>query len=300
MYRYKRLLVGLNIDDQDSKLIRFASLVSRMAESEQVTFVHVFRAPADMVNIDPDHEATLQTAVAELREDLERVVNLYFEGPPEIEVRCELIEGAPLTELLQMARMQDTDLILVGKDRYGGTLAEKLARKAPCSVLIIPPNTRPSINKVLVPVDFSDHATEAMEVAVAFSDAAGLEELHPLHVYSVPTGYFKTGMSYDQFAAMVCKYAVEHYERFIEKIDLRRLEATPHFMLEDDIPHAICEMVDEQEADLLVLGSRGRTNSAAVLLGSVTEKMIRTTDVPIVAVKKKGANLSFLDALLQL
>ena len=74
----------------------------------------------------------------------------------------------------------------------------------------------------------------------------------------------------------------------------------PHFVLEDDIPYAIREAVDEQEADLLVLGSRGRTNSAAVLLGSVTEKMIRTTDVPIVAVKKKGANLSFLDALLQL
>ena len=107
-------------------------------------------------------------------------------------------------------------------------------------------------------------------------------------------------MSYEQFAAVVCKHAVEHYERFIKKIDLRRLEAIPHFVLEDDIPFAIRETVDEEEADLLVLGSRGRTNSAAVLLGSVTEKMIRTTDVPIVAVKKKGANLSFLDALLQL
>ena len=300
MYRYKRLLVGLNINDQDSKLIRFASLVSLMAESEQVTFVHVFRAPADMSDVDPDYEATLQTAVAGLREDLERVVNLYFEGPPEAEVRCELIEGAPLTELLQMARTEDMDLILVGKDRYGGTLAEKLARKAPCSVLIIPPNARPSISKVLVPVDFSDHSTDAMDVAVAFSDAAGLTELHPLHVYSVPTGYFKAGMSYDEFAVVVCKHAVKHYQNFIKKIDLRSLAAIPDFVLGTDIPHAIVEAVHEQEADLLVLGSRGRTNSAAVLLGSVTEKMIRTTDVPIVAVKKKGANLSFLDALLQL
>ena len=300
MYRYKHLLVGLNINDQDSKLIRFASLVSRMAESEQVTFVHVFRAPADMSDVDPDYEATLQTAIAELREDLERVVNLYFEGPPETQVHCELIEGTPLTELLQMARTQDMDLILVGKDRYGGTLAEKLARKAPCSVMIIPPNTRPSISKVLVPIDFSDHATDAMDAAVAFSDAAGLEELHPLHVYSVPTGYFKAGMSYDESAVAACKHAVKHYQNFIKTIDLRSLKATPDFVLGADIPHSILEAVHEQKGDLLVLGSRGRTNSAAVLLGSVTEKMIRSTDVPIVAVKKKGANLSLLDALLQL
>ena len=189
----RRLLVGLNINDQDSKLIRFASLVSLMAKSEQVTFVHVFRAPDDMSAIDPDYEATMQAALAEFREDLERVVNLYFEGPPEAEVRCELIQGSPLTQLLHMARAQDTDLILVGKDRYGGTLAEKVARKAPCSVLVIPPNARPSINKVLVPVDFSDHAMDAMNVAVAFSDAAGLTELHPLNVYGVPHRLFQDG-----------------------------------------------------------------------------------------------------------
>jgi nucleotide-binding universal stress UspA family protein len=63
---------------------------------------------------------------------------------------------------------------------------------------------------------------------------------------------------------------------------------------------AIREAVDAQGADLVVMGARGRTDSAAVLLGSVTERVLLDTEVPLVAVKRKGANLTFLQAFLKL
>lgn len=40
MYRYKRLLVGLDLSDQDQSIIRYAALASRMARSEKIYFVH--------------------------------------------------------------------------------------------------------------------------------------------------------------------------------------------------------------------------------------------------------------------
>ena len=48
------------------------------------------------------------------------------------------------------------------------------------------------------------------------------------------------------------------------------------------------------------MGARGRRAGAAVLLGSVTEHLINTTTVPLLAVKKKGSGMSILDALLEL
>jgi hypothetical protein len=49
---------------------------------------------------------------------------------------------------------------------------------------------------------------------------------------------------------------------------------------------------------LIVIGAKGRSLAALVLLGSVTEKLIETTHVPILAVKKKGSGMGFLEALL--
>ena len=41
MYRYKRLLVGISLNDQDGSSIRYAAMISRLAKSETITFLHV-------------------------------------------------------------------------------------------------------------------------------------------------------------------------------------------------------------------------------------------------------------------
>jgi nucleotide-binding universal stress UspA family protein len=48
---------------------------------------------------------------------------------------------------------------------------------------------------------------------------------------------------------------------------------------------------------LVAVGARGRTAAAALLLGSVTEQLIRSTEIPLIAVKKKGTGMGLLDAL---
>jgi nucleotide-binding universal stress UspA family protein len=59
-------------------------------------------------------------------------------------------------------------------------------------------------------------------------------------------------------------------------------------------------MLEKSEIHLLIMGARGRKAGAGVLLGSVTEHLIKTTTVPLMAVKEKGTGMGFLDALLKL
>jgi nucleotide-binding universal stress UspA family protein len=56
------------------------------------------------------------------------------------------------------------------------------------------------------------------------------------------------------------------------------------------------DISEEQQVDLVAVGARGRT-AAALLLGSITERLIRSTEIPLIAVKKKGTGLSLLAAL---
>jgi nucleotide-binding universal stress UspA family protein len=59
----------------------------------------------------------------------------------------------------------------------------------------------------------------------------------------------------------------------------------------------IVDIVHGREADLLVVGARGQSKTAAILLGSVTERLIDVCNVPILVVKKKGQGLSVLKAM---
>ena len=75
------------------------------------------------------------------------------------------------------------------------------------------------------------------------------------------------------------------------------------FALDDD-PHPadkIYKTASEKGADLIILGSKGRTSAAAFLIGSVAEKLVyESGDIPLFLVKKGKENLSLLEALFRL
>jgi nucleotide-binding universal stress UspA family protein len=95
-------------------------------------------------------------------------------------------------------------------------------------------------------------------------------------------------------------HAEKNYKEFTKKVDLKGLSAVPIFKLEKKESKGIEEVVKERGISLVVLGARGRRAGAGVLLGSVTEHLIESTTVPLMAVKKKGTNMNLLDALLKL
>ena len=302
MYRYKRLMVPLGLRDEDETTIRYAAMISRMAKSQKIYFVHVARSfdlPEDLSTEFPD----LVEPVDEFaKTKIEKLVTKYFEGYQGSTLGYEIEEGYPLNEILRLSKHKNIDLIIIGKKGgpMSGTLAEKVARKAPCSTLIIPVGSVPKLTNILVSVDFSENSLDAMDVAIAFASASKGAGVHCLHVYNVPIGYYKTGKTYEEFGEIMKGYAKKHYQEFINRIDCNGISVKPIFRLEKKIPKAIEETIAHYQTNLLVMGARGRQAGAGVLLGSVTEKLIRTTAIPLVAVKKKGAGMSILDALLKL
>lgn len=303
MHRYKRLLVGVSLGKQDGASIRYAGMISRLAKSEKIIFFHVTSAkdlPDDLRNEFPD---LAEPADKSVKEGLEALVEKHFDGYSKTKLECEVAEGSPLVEFLRRAKEYDIDLIVMRKARgpaVSGTLFEKIARKAPCSVMFVPEGTKTWFNDIVVPVDFSENSADALEVSVAFALASSVSQIHCLHVYDVPIGYYKTGKSYEQFAEIMKGHAEKNYREFIAGIDLRGVSVVPVFKLAKKASVGIEETINTYDRFLVVIGARGRRAAAAVLLGSVAEHLIKTSDLPILAVKKKGTGMSLLDALLKL
>lgn len=302
MYEFKRLLVGLNLTAQDEAVLSYAGLITRTAKAEKIYFDHVsdsFDYDKDVLTENPE----LFVPIDELEKELERKEVLkYYDGNPSTERAFEIHEGNALDVLLKKAKQKAIDLIVIGRKREAeilGTTAARLARKAPCSVMIVPFGSPARISRILVPVDFSNNCKAALESAIDIAKSNGLDEIVCQHVYRVPTGYHKLGKSFDEFAAIMKSHAERHMDQFLGGVDSGGVKLTPSYMLDEHPVHAIKQGIINEKADLVVIGSKGRTAGAAVLLGSVAEHLIWSSPVPILVVKKKGAGMGFLEALLK-
>jgi nucleotide-binding universal stress UspA family protein len=273
-----------------------------MTHAKRVYFVHTLdpRQPGDVVgvNVDSEDETPEHDEVLAAVKDL---VDREFHGDPETQIRCAVLFGHRLRKMVEFAIDKDIDLILIGSQRAASRVfPEKMARNAPCSILIVPEDAPPECNRILVPTDFSKLSAEAMKVAISACKVIDGDSLTIHRVLRVPQGYHKTGKSYEEVADSLRERSEKDCGEFLKDFDLSGLPVNVECSVRPRVVASILESAKENDANLIVMGARGRTGPAAFLLGSVAEKIIRTVKVPLLAVKKKGANMTFLQALFEL
>jgi nucleotide-binding universal stress UspA family protein len=215
------------------------------------------------------------------------------EGSPKLVF--DVMRGPVVDCLLTQAAEHHVDLILVGHQRAHSqhrSLARRLAMKAPCSVWKVPEGTPAVIGRILVPIDFSEHSADAMRVATSLARLAGGAGCLALHVY-----FNEAVVTYEEYDQVLRGEEAKAYQDFMAGINTQGIQVKPLFVESAHIPHAILRAAEQQQVDLIVMPTRGRSRAAAVLLGSVTEGTILETSVPLLVVKHFGAQIGLLQAL---
>src|SRR4051812_36435691 len=128
-------------------------------------------------------------------------------------------------------------------------------------------------NTILVPIDFQESSLEALAVAREFSARLGLEVVL-LHVFPIPM------IAYPGFDPIVAPGLPEQIAS-AAKNALDRLAASnggARTMLQAGDPaHEILKAIEETRPALVAMGTHGRKGLSHLLLGSVTEKVIRSS-----------------------
>lgn len=303
MKNFVKAIVGLDLTEMDEILISKVSKMVDFLGIKKIYFTHVAKdltLPDEIKEHFPDLASSTDEAIRAEVKNLIQKANF----PTGIDIDILVEEGKPMDTLCRWAKIKDVDLIIMGRKEElegSGSLAKNMAHRAPCSVLFFTEKSGLELpKKVLIPMDFSDHSIMTMQFAERIAKEQNCE-IVGLHIYSIPTGYYKTGKSHEEFAEIMETHAKNDYKKFIEKHDFKAFECI--YKLKDDGNEGrfIIQQAKEIGADLILMGSRGRTPSAAVLLGSIAEKLVNINNmVPMLIFKKKGENMSFLDALLKL
>lgn len=145
-----------------------------------------------------------------------------------------------------------------------------------------------NIRKIMCPIDFSENSEHAMHYGIALA-AAHEAELHLLHVteppiYPLSTDYF--GPQFDSIEIIKDLEAISR-KRMQESIETAKEDyATVIGKVVAGTPFVeIIRVAREDRADLIVLGTHGRTGLAHVMIGSVAEKVVRKAPCPVLTVK---------------
>lgn len=147
------------------------------------------------------------------------------------------------------------------------------------------------MKKILVPVDFSKHSEYAMEVAAQLAKKYDAE-IVTLHMMGLSEAIITKDDSQEAFEAIYyMKLAEKRFSEFLDRDYLKGIKITSTVQ-NYKIFKAMDELVKEYDADLIVMGSHGSSGVREVFVGSNTEKVVRTSSVPVLVIKNRAMNFT--------
>ena len=146
------------------------------------------------------------------------------------------------------------------------------------------------MNKIIVPVDFSEQSEFALEAAAQLANKHG-SEIFALHMLELSDTLTNTDDAMQQQQAILYLKAAENrFHSFLDKPYLKDIKLTPivkHFKVFEEIN----DVAQKHQVDLVVMGSHGTDGLNEIFYGSNAEKVVRNSEIPVLVVKDRQQDL---------
>lgn len=198
---------------------------------------------------------------------------------------CE--EGEVYERIVDLADAENCDVIVMGRRGLRriertliGSVTARVIGHTQRDVLVVPNGTTVGWKTIVLATDGSKYSAAAAERAIAFAKSYG-GELKVLSVVDVPAEFYAE-------APQAVEDLVRKAKGFVADVKKQAEAAgvpTETFVGEAEAYQAVNNLAQEQKADMIVLGSHGRTGLRRLLMGSVTEAVIGHASCPVLVVK---------------
>jgi nucleotide-binding universal stress UspA family protein len=145
------------------------------------------------------------------------------------------------------------------------------------------------VNKILVPIDFSPHSSEAIERAADMACRYGAT-LELLHVFN-PVAYAMAESQRVPDGEQVESALDEFRHKLVEAQEDARAAGAPRVtatLLEGGVFESILRFARENGHDLIVMGTHGRSGLPHMVIGSIAARVVRTSSCPVLTVRAPG------------
>lgn len=317
---FHRILVPL---DGSARAAQAIPVAARIARSEGGSLVLLSAIPRlddwgwqESPPLSPEAQAEEQEKVA--AELTALVSSSLLEG---IDIVQEVVQGSPAATILASAQLQQIDLVVMcshgrtGMKRWAlGSVAQKVARHSSVPVLILRDgessffNERPQIRpaRVLIALDGSPLAESVIQPAIELSAALSVPFPGALHLVRVLP--FSNDFDYGQedAVAKARRHDAQGARAYLRDLQKRLLGENPDLYIMTslamsmDIAETLLTIAETGEgegmsaitstSDVIALATHGRSGPARWVMGSVTERILGATRLPLLIVRPPQAS----------
>lgn len=185
-------------------------------------------------------------------------------------------EGVPYERIIDLAEAENCDFIVMGRRGVSstrralvGSVSARVIGYSQRDVLLIPLQATVHWRTIAVATDGSRYSRAAVEKAIEFADAYG-GRLAIVSAVNIPAEFYGE-------APLAVDEMINEARRYVEaaREQARAAEVSAEaFVREGPAHEVITTLAEEHKADIIVLGSHGKTGLKRLLMGSVTEKVI--------------------------
>lgn len=284
MARFKKLLVAFDGSASGENALREALRLAAEDKSwiRVVTVVPPFEGELDLTGVGDVHEAILRPA----RAVLARAEAIARESGGLIKISLE--QGESSRRLAEVCEEERCDLIVMGRRGMTrleramvGSVTARVIGLSSRDVLVVPQAAAIGWARLLVAVDGSPDSLAAASRATELAAGRG-GALTALSVVDVPDEFYaEAPAAVDRLIELARGYVAAVAERAAAA----GVNCVPT-VREGRSSEVIVKAALEDQTQLIVVGSHGRTGLARLLMGSVTEKVIGDAPCPVYVAKK--------------
>ncbi len=320
MYKFNKILVPTDFSKGAKDAYLYGRALARKFDGN-VDLLHVIKVlkylnesirklglPLDM---DKDIYPKIQT---DSKQRLEQELKDNF--PEEVRGSTKVLIDRKVSEAItNYAKKNEYDIIVIGSrgshetSLIKGTTAEKVIRLSEVPVLTVQGDLPPKgVNRVLIPTDYSDLSITSLKYALSMATSldAELTMLHVLELYGSPIENEPRGEAGRGDLDTVSLKIREKISKYLSenKLDdeswkmveedgnaylvndesLRKIKFNVVVLKSINAHYAIVDYANES-SDLIVMATHGRSGLSHLFLGSTTEKVITSSDIPVLTIR---------------
>ncbi len=287
-------MVGLDLSAMDAQLIAYTAFLCKTFKPNKIYFTHVHRDLSIPPKIKQEFPELRIPMDEKMAKEIETNLKNNFSNLENYDTEVEVIEGSPAKTLIHRVDTKNVDLLILGKktkSEGSGIIPKQVVRRCTSSVLFVNENPTHSLNRIVVPTDFSIYSKQALLEAISVSKDNENANIFIHHVYDIPTyGYGGSLYHNTKIEPLVRASTQEQYNEFIADVNFEKTHVAPIFNLNMNYAGAAYtySIAKERDADLIITAAQGKSMIKRLLLGSYTEKLIDAVDdIPLLVVKEK-------------
>ncbi|OYT15756.1 MAG: hypothetical protein B7C24_11310 [Bacteroidetes bacterium 4572_77] len=280
----KKILLATDLGKTSQAVVESALNMAKIFKSK-IILVHVL--PNDIKN----EKAKMLLDDAAMHRMNEINDQIKSEG---VETSDPILEyGNCFSSVLKTADNINANIVVLGSgeklenDAFKlGTSTENIIRKSSKPVWVVKNDKPVNVNTILCPVDFSSASKRAMKNAIIIARRFNAKLLVLNVLKSSYTGSLKVDINWDEESDKDFVLRNKHFDKFLEGFNLIDMDWEKE-ILKGDESKEILRAIKEHQADLLIMGITGRSDFYKMVMGSVTEKVIREVPTSFITLKSE-------------